>query len=373
MTTLDYRPGPFNEDDYEPAPSTAQRPTAGSEKLDSPSTKDPDENLRDLSRDNVDNPLQDPLLDHRANEALTNLFPDKDVPNPKELHDRLESAWTAYQAATGPQAHTPEAARDFKLAAVYSLTNTSVTDPAGDGPLAYAPNAANGYMERGNPTADHTETSHLRFLQRTIDDAHDWDPRTEAGADRGVHHITRIQDRLEANERHIADFTELSLTNPPAEDDAVFWGRTTEENTEALRNMTDNFNDTSSLDALLTFQQGSLSEADQALQNMNGPARGDEVGMLYQTAASAAEEYTLDRDRLEQTLADIFDAHPTQHTTFLQEQAAELLAHMNFTHGLTDHTTLQAQLEVEDMLERAHDQNSGPTRLSSIIIAHRGH
>ena len=368
MTTLDYGRSRYTEDD-DAQPQQPERAAAAGEKLDAPTSfQDPN----DATAEKLSDADREELAD-RARETLSTLFQDGDLPSPKATQERLDSAWSAYSAAAGAEGQAAETARGFKIATVYSLTNTSITDPTGEGPMAYAAAGAAGYTGTGEPAADHTETSHLRFLDRTVENAHEWDPRTGAGSEKGVHHIAHIKDALEANERHIAELTDLSLTNPPAESDAIFWGRDTAENTAALRGMTNGFTDTAELDALLSFQQDSLAESQTALHDLNGDTRGDEIGMLHLTATSAALEYQQDRSQLEQILDAIINADPAQDATHLHESAADLLAHMDFTHAIVDHAAINAQLEVEDLLHNAHNQDNVQGRLAGVIAAHRGH
>ena len=72
-------------------------------------------------------------------------------------------------------------------------------------------------------------------------------------------------------------------------------------------------------------------------------------------------------------MADIRDALPGQDTTYLQQEAAEILSHMDFTHALADHATLQAQFEMEELLQQAQFHPTPQGRLARVIIAHRGH
>ena len=369
MTTLDYGRGRYTDDEFDAPPQQPEHAPATGEKLNAPTSFQEPEDTADEKLSDGD---REELAD-RARETLTTLFQDRDLPSPKATQERLDSAWTAFSEAAGPEARSGETARGFKIAAVYSLTNTAITDPTGEGPMAYVSGGPTEFTGTGDHTADHTETSHLRFIERTVESAHDWDPRTETGAEKGVHHVTHIRDAVEANERHISEFTDLGLTNPPADNDAVFWGRDTAENTAALQGMTSNFTDTSTLDALLSFQQDSMAESQDTLRSLNGEARGDEIGMLHLTASSAAIEYQNDRTQLGQILDAITNADPTHDNTHLHESAADLLAHMDFAHGITDHAAMQAQLEVEDLLHNAHNQDNVQGRLAGVIAAHRGH
>lgn len=94
--------------------------------------------------------------------------------------------------------------------------------------------------------------------------------------------------------------------------------------------------------------------------------------MLHHTAHSALYEYRDDRNRLGDALAAIQDALPGQDTTYLQQEAAEILSHMDFTYALADHATLQAQFEMEELLQQALLHPTPQGRLARVIIAHRG-
>ena len=354
MSTLDYGRGYFGDEDYEPEPRRAEE----------------QQDLQDAAAGAGS--LEDTAADrHQAEGNLAALFPDGELPdNRLELHGRLEQAWTSFEQSGA--ADSPESSREFKLAAVYSLTDTAVTDAAEEGPLGYQANGPATYRDRNRPAWDHTETSHQHFLHHAVDSAAACNPTDAASAAEGVHHLPRIKNMLEANQRHIADFTDTSLTNPPPEEDAISWSRSTEENTQALHERTNGFTDSSGLDALLTFQLDSLQESRQALAGLPNPARQDEVGMLNHTAQSALYEYRDDRNRLTEALAAIQDALPGQDTIFLQQEAAEILSHMDFTHSLADHAGLQAQFELEELLQQAQTHPTVPGRLARTILAHRG-
>ena len=354
MSTLEYGRGAFRDEDYQPEPQRAEE----------------NQSLQDDATGSK--ALEDAADDRRqTQEALATLFPDGELPGSRlELHQRLEEAWTSFDQSGDRE--NPEAGRNFKLAAVYSLTDTTVTDPAEEGPLAYQADGPATYRDRNRPAEDHTEASHQRFLHYAVTGTAAWNPTDAASAVEGVHHLPRIRNMLEANERHITGFTATSLTNPPPEEHTVSWTRSTEENTEALHQMTSGFTNNAPLDAMLTFQLDSLQSSRQALAEMLNQARQDEVGMLHHTAHSALYEYRDDRNRLGDALAAIQDALPGQDTTYLQQEAAEILSHMDFTYALADHATLQAQFEMEELLQQALLHPTPQGRLARVIIAHRG-
>ena len=354
MSALNYGRRPHDDEDYEPeapqllADESLQEDTSGTAAL-----EDAGDDRRQATGD------------------LATIFPDRELPDSKnELHDRLEGAWQSFEDAGA--AGRPESGRDFKLATAYSLTDTALTDPAGEGPLAYQADGPASYRDRDNPTRDHTSASHQHFLHHALDGTASWQPGEPEASAEALNHLPRLKEMLETNERHIADFTAVSLTNPPTELENLSWTRSMAENTEALNDLTDGFTNSENLDSLLTFQLDTLQETRDTLSGIPGPGRTDETGMLKETAESAISEYRDGRNRLVGALAGIRDAVPGQDTIYLQEEAAEILAHMDFCHALADHAALQAQFELEDLLQTAQAHATAQGRLAGVIIAQRG-